>query len=427
MATNLGMRGSGNWATDQRPKNWRETILYRYPNGDFPLTAMLSMLSSESTDDPEFNWWTKTLPAQGGAVTNVYTDSGLSVAYVSGGTAGTTLYVKMAEAVADEIRAGHQVLLRDASNLDVDVNAKVTAVVKNGASSYCACKLLEADDNSASNDLSDCDTILVIGNINAEGAVMPTALAYDPVKWYNYTQIFRTSLSITRTAKKQRLRTGNGYQEAKREALELHGIEIEKAYLFGIGSENTGSNGKPERTTQGLIPAIKAGGTSANYVTDSNYSSQSWLQGGEQWLDTQLEIIFRYGRDEKLAFAGSGTLLAINRLAKSSGQIQLQPETIAYGMKVMRWITPFGDLLVKRHPLFSNDSLTRYAMAIFEPQDLKERYIDNTTFYKEGEKQNTGAGRTDSTDEEWLTEVGLEYHHPNGWGWLTGFNSTNTA
>uniref|UniRef100_A0A6M3JA30 Putative structural protein n=1 Tax=viral metagenome TaxID=1070528 RepID=A0A6M3JA30_9ZZZZ len=55
MSAFLGMRGNGDWATDQRPKNWRETILYLYPNGSAPLTAILSKMSSEKVDDPEFN------------------------------------------------------------------------------------------------------------------------------------------------------------------------------------------------------------------------------------------------------------------------------------------------------------------------------------------------------------------------------------
>ena len=422
MTVHLGMRGTGNWATDQRPKNWRETILYLYPNGTAPLTAMMAMMGSERVNDPEFNWWTKTLAEQGGTVTNVYTDVAMSAAYVNGGTAGTVLYIKAAEAVASEFRAGHQVMLRDASDLDVDVNAKVTSVVLNGTSSQIACKLLEADDNSTAGDLSDCDTILVVGNINSEGASMPDVLAYDPVKWYNYTQIFRTPLSITRTAKKTRLRTGDAYKEKKREALELHSIEMEKAFLYGIRTENTGANGQPERTTQGLIAATKAGGTNANYVTDTDYSGDTWLASGEEWLDETLEQIFRYGEGEKMAFVGSGTVLAINRLAKATGQLNLQPATMAYGLKVWEWITPFGSIFMKTHPLFSYEASTRNSMLIFEPKNLKYRFIDDTKFTDQS-RTNTN----DATEEEFLTEAGLEYHHPVGWGWLNGFGQTNTA
>ena len=48
MAGFLGMRGSGDFTVSgQRPKNWREMILYLYPNGDAPLTAILAKMASD--------------------------------------------------------------------------------------------------------------------------------------------------------------------------------------------------------------------------------------------------------------------------------------------------------------------------------------------------------------------------------------------
>lgn len=423
MVAFLGLRGTGDWATDERPKNWRQGILYRYPNGSAPLTGLLSMTGEEMTTDPEFSWWTKQLAAQGGAVTGVYTNAGLTVAYVSGGVAGDTLYLKMAEAVAAEIRPGHQLLIRDADHLDVDVNAKAITVVRSGANSYVAARLLEADDNGASTDLSNADTVLIIGNINPEGGVIPQAVAYDPTKWFNYTQIFRTPLEITRTARKTRLRTADAYKEAKREALELHSIELEKAFLWGIRTENVGDNGKPERTTLGLIPAIKDGapGNVSDFTLDTDFAGDTWLASGEEWFDNKLEVIFRFGSSEKMCFVGSGALLGINKLAKTTGQIQLTPQTAAYGLQVMRWITPFGTLYLKTHPLFSYDVTTRHCMVIFEPSDMRYRYIDDT-MYKGMDMNKVGPSfeSIDGTKEEWLTECGLEYWHPNGWGFLNG-------
>ncbi len=112
----MGMRGTQDWVTNQRPQNWREQILYLYPNGDAPLTAMLSMMASESTDDPHFHWWTQNVTSVGGAVANIYTLPDLSVAYVSGGVIGDTLYIAVAEALANQIRGGHQLLLRVAAD-----------------------------------------------------------------------------------------------------------------------------------------------------------------------------------------------------------------------------------------------------------------------------------------------------------------------
>ena len=69
----LGMRGNGDWVDGQRPMNWRQQILYLYPNGMAPLTAILSMIGNESVDDPQFHWWTQEQTAVGGDVAGVYT------------------------------------------------------------------------------------------------------------------------------------------------------------------------------------------------------------------------------------------------------------------------------------------------------------------------------------------------------------------
>jgi len=348
----------------------------------------------------------------------------------SAGTSGQTLYIKIAEATAKEFRVGHQALIRDEDDYRVDVNAKVTDVVKNGTSSYVAVKLLEADDNSADYDLSTAGRsrrILVIGNVNAEGAVMPDAISYQPTKIYNYTQIFRSPLELTRTAKLTKLRTGDAYQKAKREALEMHAVEMEKAFIWGIRTENVGDNGKPERTTRGLIDVIKnyASVNVSDYTLDTTYSGATWLDKGEEWFDNMLEQMFRYGNGEKLAICGSGALLGINRLIKANGNFEFKAETAAYGIKITKWTTAFGDISLVTHPLFSYEPTNRYSMIILEPEQLKFRYITDTTFYGEGEKQNTGNGRIDGIKEEYLTEAGLEFHLPNGWGYLNGVGKDN--
>lgn len=315
-------------------------------------------------------------------------------------------------------------LLRNTANYLDDTNAKVVAVVQNGASSYVACKLLQADPTTTG--LVDCNRILVIGNINPEGGAMPDSIAYDPTKYSSYTQIFRTPLSITRTARLTKLRTGDQYKEIKREALQLHGIEMEKAFLWSYGLETTGSNGKPERSTWGIIPFIVAnGGITSDFSSDSGYTNTSWLTSGEEWLDEHLEELFRYGSGERLAVCGSGVILGINKLVKSSGNYQFTPKTMSYGIQVMEWVTPFGVIYMKRHPLFSYETTNRNSMLCMDVSNLKYRYITDTTFYDDPDKKNTGRNRIDGTDEEFLTEAGLEIHHPSTFAFLNGFNTDN--
>ncbi len=374
------------------------------------------------------NWWTKAFPTQKVTPTGKYTNAGLSVAYTSGGSAGDTLYIKMALADAKNFRAGHTIMMRYSADSTLDLIAKVTAVTQNGSSSYLTVKLLEDDDNSAhSNTLANCDTVIIVGNVNEEGAAMPSSVAYDPTKITNYTQIFRTPLSITRTARQTKLRTYDQYKESKREALELHSVEKEKSYLFGIPTENTGDGGKPERTTGGIryFVATYAPGNMDNFHLNSDYTGKLWIDsdGGWKWLKAMLERIFSYGSTEKLALCGNGALSGINSLAESVGHFTMTAQTRAYGIKVLEWITPFGTLYFKTAPLFSQESTLTNSMFILDTKKIRDRIIQDTKFYGEGSAQagaGTNSGRIDATTEEFLTESGLELHHPACFGILDG-------
>jgi hypothetical protein len=429
----LGMRGNGDWVTNQRPENWREQILYLYPNGMAPLTAILSMMGSEKVDDPRFHWWTQEQTAVMGTVTGIYTLPDLSVAYAGGGVAGTILYVTVSATLGTRIREGHQILLRDASDYNVDVVGKVTGVTI-GVVATLTVKLLEADDNATAtgHDLQDCDSFKIIGNINPEGGEMPDSIALNPVEVWNYTQIFRTPLSITRTARKTRLRTGDQYQKAKAEALEMHSWEMELAYLWGIRTQNVGDNGKPERTTMGVINFIRqyAPANCNDYTLNATYAGQTWAAGGETWFKAMLEQVFRYGSNEKLCLCGSGFLLGIDALAMTGGQINLQPAQKTYGMEITKWITPFGTIYMKTHPLFSYDATTRNMGVILEPKELTYKYIDDTAFYGETSSKTHPEGygnrRLDGTNEEYLTECGLEFGLPQKCAVLNGVGLNNT-
>jgi len=429
MAAFLGMVGTGQFDSDERPKNWRQKVLELFPNGDAPLTAIMSKLKSESTDDAEFKWFEKDLAAQAGEITGVYTDANMATAYTTGAVVGMTLYVKVPLAFAQECRAGHQLLLRDITAVTKDVNCKVLDTLENGASSKITIKLLEVEQTA--DDLADVDRALIIGNINPEGGDMPPGISYGQENVYNYTQIFRTPLSITRTAKKTKLRTGDKYVTMKKDALQYHSIEMEKGLIWSIRTEFTGLNGKPERTSGGLMYFIRnEGGIIDDYRSSTDVTAgTSWLNGGEDWLNEQLRKIFRYGSRERLAFVGDKTVLAIQKLIKNSAGItySLSVSTESYGLAVTKWVTPFGTIQMMTHPLFSYEPTNQKSMLLLDTSKMIYRYIDDTGFFKDGENQNTGYTRRDSTDEEWLTEAGYEFHHAKCFGFLDGFGEARAS
>jgi hypothetical protein len=127
-----------------------------------------------------------------------------------------------------------------------------------------------------------------------------------------------------------------------------------------------------------------------------------------------LEQMFRYGSKQRVAFCGSGALLGINNLVLANGQFAISTATKSYGIRVTEWVTAFGTLDLITHPLFSYQATNRNSMVVFEPENLRYRFITDTTF----EDANTPG--VDATTEGYLTECGLEYHHPIGWGYLNG-------
>ena len=433
MATVLGMVGTGDWSTYQRPYNWRNEILRRFPNGMTPLTAIMSMLKNEATDDPRFYWWEKAFPTQefsftagAGVYYSATLASGTEYLYANQATqgiAGATLYVKLPAASAKEFRPGHQVLIDESTNHKVGVRGYVTDSVQNGASSYVAVELIEADDNadtpSATDSLQSANRIRIVGNANAEGAETPEPLFRQPSELYNYTQIFRNAAEITGTADKTNLRTGDSMKEQRKDALQDHSIEMEKAFLWGMRYSRTGANGKTMRFTGGIKSHITT--NVANYVGDTTYTG-TWIAAGKDWLNYQLKEIFKYGSSERLALCGDAALLGINILAEAYGDIQLKPKEIGYGIKVVEWYTPFGTIYLKTHPLFSFITSEANSIMLLQMDQLKYRYLRGRDTKLLKNRQNNDE---DKTKDEYLTEAGLEIHHEGNHGYLEGVGKSN--
>ena len=104
--------------------------------------------------------------------------------------------------------------------------------------------------------------------------------------------------------------------------------------------------------------------------------------------------------------------------------MSMAPGAKTYGMEIRQWMTPFGVVNMKTHPLFSYDATTRNIGVILEPKELSYRYIDYTTFYgddgKKTHSEGYGQRRVDGINEEYLTEAGLEFGLAQKCGILNG-------
>lgn len=381
----LGIRGTGNWGADERPKNFRETILRRTPNGSAPLTALLSKLKSQPVDDPEFSWWEELqsivrVKVDGTGASATSTTIGLTA---DGYTLvpGDLVLVEKADQVA-----------YDNEMIEVSSVASDTSVVfKRGAAGTTAAAI-------------PADAYLTkVSPRYEEGSGAPMSVIRNPTKIFNYTQIVKTSYEITRTADKTYARTGSALTNDKKRRMTDHSTSLEHMLLFGRRSEVTGPNGKPMRTTGGVRSFLQ---TNVKVYTTTP-TLNSFLDAVAPMFDFDIGD----AGNERLGLCGNGFLMSLNKLVMNSSQVRINYDSPIelYGMKLFRLTLPQGTIYLRTHPLLNAHARWTYSAFFIEPSNLRYRYITDTT-----PQDNIQLPDADTKKGQWLTEAGLEL-----WGEMT--------
>jgi len=373
-------------------------ILWRDPNGQAPLTALMSKMRTESTDDPEFAWWEEELnpvrlQVNGTVTTTTYTtitvDSGDAQDLVPGD-------LLMVEATPSDGSAYTFEILR------------VTAA--NSATEFIAARGAAGTTAAAIND----DVFLTkIGSAHEEGGTSPDASTRNPTKYSNYTEIFKTAYRITNTAKVTRTRTGDPIKNDKKRKMFDHSVALEHACLFGVPDESeTGSNGKPRRYTGGLFhflnQAVAAGDTHVIKVhtTSTSLTEDDLLDDTYKMFDYNAEG----AGNERLVLAGNVWLNRINKIIKNSSSTRMNYDgTIRqWGMELTRIKIPQGTWYVRSHPLMNANSLFTQGAFFINPAGVRWRPMrTRDTHFKD----NIQANDADEQKGQWLTEGGCEFHH----------------
>jgi len=383
-----GLRGTGDFAANERPQNFREYILWRNPNGSAPLTALLSKMRSEGTDDPQFHWWEEENTILRVTATAALTGAATSITLSSGGLSlvpGDLLLVE--DGTTDS---------RTQEIVEVTAVASDTSItVSRGAAGTTAAATTNAP------------TLLSIGNVYAEGTTSPNVSTRNPTGLTNYCQIFKTAYELTETVRRTRARTGDPLKNDKKRKMFDHSRAIEEAILLGWPSETTGSNGKPKRTTGGL-----------RYFITTNRTVFSTTPSETTFMNAVVPV-FDYDSgagNERIVFVGNGALTSLNKLAKSQGQVRFADTVRVYGMELQKWVLPQGTLYLRTHPLMNVHPNYRNSMFIIDPSSLIWRPLRDTK-----SMDNIQAPDADTLKGQWLTEAGLEVHHEKTMAYIGNF------
>lgn len=399
-----GLRGTGDWVTDERPKNFRELILFRNPNGTAPLFALCAKIGEESVDDPEFAWWDEPNDVVrvrlNGALTNVATafvvDSGDPTAtFPDGGDAAGT---NVGYGTATNLKPGDLLMEERATEPSIQTNEIILVTAVASATAFTASRS-QAGTTAAGGGLVDNTFLIKVGSAYSEGSSAPAATSRNPIKYFNYTQIFKSAYEITRTASKTHARTGDPIANDKKRKIWDHSRDIELAFMFGQRFETTGANGKPLRFTGGLRSFI-------SQTTTTIFGATTTLT---QYLNAAYRVFDwdSTAGSERIVFAGNLYLNNLNFLAKLNSTVFFNDGTIsAYGMKLREFAMPQGSFMIKTHPLLNRHPQYSASAFIIDPSAIKYRYITDTMFM-----DNIQTNGDDSKKGQWLTECGLEFRY----------------
>lgn len=403
-----GLRGTGDWGADERPKNFRESILMMKPQGDTPLTALLGKVGTKPVDDPEYSWWAEP------------TDILRLVVAAAIGTTETLITVTVDEPTAANIKKNWSSALHlvpgdvlmaegaaDAASFAPEmmvvmaVHSATQFSVQRGAFGTTPVDLTASTFHG---------TLLKIGSAFAEGTAAPQSATRNPVKWKNYTQIWKTSYEGTNTMRATKTRTGNNLEmDRKRKSFD-HARDIEFSLLFGQPSESIDPvNGKPKRTTAGIRYMIPQANTK---IFTTGWGLAKSAGAGNNFLDA-VSPIFDYATDAgdtRIALCGNGALLALNKaIVSGSGigsnvNLNMEHSEKAYGMNFRELAFPQGRILLRTHPLLSRHPIYTYSMWLLDFSIIKWRPLTGRDTKPIDDIQNKDE---DLKRGMWLTEAGL--------------------
>ena len=386
------MAVKGVFASDQNiagseKGSFASAILQLYPTGSSPLLALSSGMRSEDESSVVTTWFEENHL------------SGLLNITNNAGTGTTLTFDDASQVVASTIflvqSTGEYVYIESITGSNATVargfgGSSVTAI--NGSSTPVP--------------------IQRIGTAYEEGSSKPTSIANIGYPRFNYMEIFRNSWDATGTAKAVTYHTGDVIAKNKADAGIYHAEDIERSLWWGkktIGVQNN----KPFRTMDGLT----------NQITTNVFSQGANLTWAEvnTFLQTVFERNIKGKPNERIAFCGNTVLSVLNEISKLSSQINIMPGETEFGLKINRWLTPFGDVTLMTHPLMNENPTWTKEMYVVHPGAIKIKYL-RRTHHDTNDQDGTRAG-ADADFGVYTTECTVEYGAELTGGIYTGIDT----
>ena len=355
-----GLRGTGNWGTDERPKDFRESILFFNPNGTAPIFGLTAKAGKKTVKDPEFAWWNETQNLVRLTINGTLGTTDTTVTVSSLDPTATTL--SAAYGTATNLKPGDLLLAEPATDL-ATYNQEIVRV--ESVLSDTQFTVSRGQGGTTPGALTNGNSMLLIGSAYAEGTSAPRAVSRNPVKFFNYTQIFKDTYELSGTADATVARTGDPWSNDKKRKMFDQARAIEMGILFGQRFEGVGANGKPLRTFGGMRSFIPASRTT---VFTPPVTVTSFLDAVSPVFDFDTDA-----GDTRIAMCGNQAIVELNKMFQTATNAKMELGSVIklYGLDMREFILPRGRLLLYSHPLLSQHALYKKSMYVMDFSSVK--------------------------------------------------------
>jgi len=273
-----------------------------------------------------------------------------------------------------------------------------------------------------------------VGTAFEEASLRPNALAINPVRVTNLTQIFRNTWAISDSVRATQVIAGDtNVAENRQDCAAFHASDIEKGLFFG--QKFSGSrNGQPLRTMDGIYSIVS---NLAYYP--SSYSSANITTAGGTTTYTQFEAafdpLFNQTTDPKTAnervlFVGGTAKKVINNIGRLNGTYYMIDGQTSWGLQFSTIKIARGTFRIIEHPLFNtNTSWQKLAIAVDLPTFSLAYLGDRKTQNKEFNMSGTEAADNgiDAVGGTLTTELTTVIKNPPAFGIMTNLTAAATG
>lgn len=378
-----GTRGTENMNQDQRKFSVSDKLWQIDPEASV-VAFFTRKLNKQKVTDPEYRWFEKAQPSRTDQINHAAYNAGETDLVVDTGT---------------KFRIGDIVLV-----VATGETLHVTNVVTNTLT------VTRSWGATATTNIPDDSVLVILGNVNAEGASVRTSLTTQPTKVSNYTQIFREPFDVTGTESATEFYAGGSdIVGLRKEHLEVHTKDIERTFLFGEANEYTGG-AQPIRSTGGAKSFITTNvASSVGALTEATF---------EDWISD----MFLNGGASKMGFLSPLIASAVNSWGK--GKLQMFPKDKTYGISITKYLSIHGELdFVIERILGENSTWAGDAFA-FEMSKLGYCYLGGNGENRDTKlRKSIQAAGDDLIRDEYLSEIGFFLAVEKSHAFMTGVTS----